>query len=210
VILFTSGTTGEGKTVTTVNEAITLAQAGGSVLIIDADIRKPRLHRIFDVPNGHGLSSYLTGQSPLDASIHEVPISPMTDSGSGSGPLGRLSVLPSGPIPPNPAELLGSRQFRDMLQILRDRYDYILLDTPPILPVTDAVILATVVDGVVLVARGGRTPYEIVMKSRDRLAYVRAKIIGIVLNDVNVRSGDYGYYNRYYYSYYAKASSALS
>lgn len=208
IVLFTSGTTGEGKTVTAVNEALTLVQAGASVLLIDADIRKPRLHRILEVPNGEGLSTYLSGQSSLDSVIHEVSVDGETVNGS--GPKGRLWVLPSGPIPPNPAELLGSQPMRETLKLLRERYDYIIIDTPPILPVTDAVMVATMVDGVVLIARGGQTPYDIVMKSRDRLAYARAKIIGIVLNDVNVTGGDYAYYNQYYYSYYAKTGASDS
>ena len=210
VLLFTSGSAGEGKTVTAINQAVTLANSGGRVLMIDADIRKPRLHRIFKLENGHGLSTYLTGQSPIESVVHEVPLNGSSDAvvtpqdGNGHGVAnGKLFVIPSGPLPPNPAELLGSRRMRETLDALRGQYDYIVIDTPPVLPVTDAVLLSTMSDGVVLVVRGQETPVEVAAKSRDRLNYARAKLLGVVLNDVDVTSGDYYQYHRYYYSYYA-------
>jgi capsular exopolysaccharide synthesis family protein len=203
VILFTSGSAGEGKTVTAVNQALTLAQAGARVLLIDADIRKPRLHKLFNLSNGHGLSTYLTGQSDLERIIYEVAPNGNGTDGEVAGVACKLYVLPSGPLPPNPAELVGSQRMRETLKTLREHFDYIVIDTPPVLPVTDAVLLATMSDGVVLVVRGQDTPTDVAVKSRDRLEYVRAKILGVVLNDVDVTSGDYHHYHRYYYSYYA-------
>jgi capsular exopolysaccharide synthesis family protein len=113
-------------------------------------------------------------------------------------------------MPPNPSELLGSRRMRETLERFRQDYDYIVIDTPPVLPVSDAVLLATMCDGVVLVVRGQETPIDVAVKSRDRLEHVRAKILGVVLNDVDVTNGDYTYYHRYYYSYYADTESAHS
>lgn len=209
VILVTSGSAREGKTVTAINQALTLAQAGGRVLMIDADIRKPRLHKVFNLPNGHGLSTYLSGQSPLERIVHEVSLKghggfPLGGNGDAAGASGgQLSVIPSGPMPPNPAELLGSRRMRETLETLRGDYDYVVIDTPPVLPVTDTILLAALSDGVILVVRGQETPIDVAVKSRDRLTYARAKILGVVLNDVDVTSGDYYQYQRYYYSYYA-------
>jgi capsular exopolysaccharide synthesis family protein len=202
VILFTSGVSGEGKTVTAVNQAVTLVQAGGRVLLIDADIRKPRLHRIFRIPNGSGLSTYLAGQSRIVDSLHEVSLNGETRDDIA----GKLFVLPSGPLPPNPAELLGSRRMRELLQSLRADFDYIVIDTPPVLPVTDAVVLASFSDGVVLVVRGQVTPVAVSRESRDRLLSVNAKLLGVVLNDVDLSSGDYEYYKSHYYAYYAEIS----
>ncbi|MBI4515433.1 MAG: polysaccharide biosynthesis tyrosine autokinase [Deltaproteobacteria bacterium] len=189
LVLVTSGQAGEGKTVTAVNTAITLAQSGARVLVVDADMRRPRCHRVLGTENGHGLSTVLTGQSELDEAIRETGIS-------------RLFFMASGPLPPNPAELVGSRKMRELLAQLREKFDYVLIDSPPVLPVTDAVLLSTMADGVVLVTRGQHTPKEVVRQARDRLDYARARILGVVLNNVNVNSGDYYYHNRYTYSYY--------
>jgi succinoglycan biosynthesis transport protein ExoP len=209
VILFTSGGASEGKTVTATNQALALAQSGARVLLIDADIRKPRLHDIFDVLNGAGLSTYLTGQSSLEAVIREVSLalSPLANgksngsSANGAESLGSIHLIPSGPTPPNPAELLGSRRMRETVELLRQRFDYIIIDSPPILPVTDAVVLSAMTDGVVLVVRAEHTAVETVAKAHARLRHVRAKIIGTVLNDVDVRAGEYGEYHGYYGSY---------
>jgi succinoglycan biosynthesis transport protein ExoP len=188
LLLITSGQAREGKTLTTVNTAITLAQSGARVLVVDADMRRPRCHRVLGTQNGHGLSTLLTGQGELGDAIQPTSVD-------------NLYFMSSGPIPPNPAELVGSVRMRETLALLRDGFDYVLIDSPPVLPVTDGVLLATMVDGVVLVVRGQQTPKEIVRKARERLDYARAKILGVVLNDVNVSSGDY-YYHRYEHSYY--------
>ncbi|HVN87118.1 MAG TPA: polysaccharide biosynthesis tyrosine autokinase [Candidatus Binatia bacterium] len=188
VMLITSGQAGEGKTLTAVNTAITLAQSGARVLIVDADMRRPRCHRVLGAENGHGLSTLLTGQGDLRETVRPTQIE-------------NLFFISSGPIPPNPAELVGSTRMRETLALLREGFDYVLIDSPPVLPVTDGVLLATMVDGVVLVVKGQHTPKDVVRRARERLEYARAKVLGVVLNDVNVNSGDY-YHSRYTYSYY--------
>jgi capsular exopolysaccharide synthesis family protein len=206
VISFTSGAAGEGKTVSAINQAVVLGQAGGRVLLIDADTRKPRVHRVFKLPNAAGLSTFLTGQSTLDEVIRQVSLSdvPGGNVEPATNGQGSLFVLPSGPLPPNPAELIGSTKMRETIETLRKHFDYIVIDTPPVLPVTDAVLVAGMSDGVVLVVRGQETPIDLVAKSRDRLASARTKILGILLNDVDITTGDYYHYHRYYYSYYAE------
>ena len=199
-MLFTSGAAAEGKTVTAVNQAVTLADSGANVLIVDADIRKPRIHSLLGLSNATGLSTYLAGQIDLEKIIQPVPL-------DGNALRGSLHALPSGPFPPNPAELLGSRRMRETLAILRERYDFIVIDSPPVLPVTDAVVLSGMVDGVVLVVRGQETPIDVVNKARDRLRFAGATILGVVLNDVDLASGDYDRYHRYSYSYYGDASA---
>ena len=208
VILFTSGVTGEGKTVTAVNEALTLVQAGGRVLLFDADIRRPRLHKVFNLPNGHGLSTFLAGQSSFESIVHEVAAvrSEGTNgngsvNGNGNGK-GHLFVVPAGPTPPNPAELLGGKRMRQVLETLRKEYDYILFDTPPVLPVADTEVLSRLTDGVVLVVHGQRTPINVVGQCRDRLRRVRAPILGVVLNNIDPESQDYSDYYPYSLSYY--------
>jgi capsular exopolysaccharide synthesis family protein len=203
VILFTSGAAGEGKTVTAVNQAMTLVQSGARVVLVDADIRKPRLHSLFRVANGQGLSTLLAGQSELEAVLHAVALT----NGNGAQRLagaGELFVIPSGPMPPNPAELLSGRTMRETLARLRERFDFVVLDSPPVLPVTDAVLLSTLADGVVLVVRAQDTPTDVARKSCERLRYARAKILGVVLNDVDLTGGDYGGYYERYYSYYGE------
>ncbi len=200
VLLFTSAQSGEGKTVTAVNEAIVLAQAGARVLLIDADMRKPRLHRLFTLPNGNGLSTYLSGQTRLESCLHRVAeclaANPSTLGGS-------LAVLTAGPASPNPGALLGSRRMRETIGLLREQFDYIVIDTPPVLPVSDALMLAAMSDGVILVVRGATTPRQMVIWSRDRLEQARANLLGVVLNDIDVRRGDYARYYRDYYAYTA-------
>jgi Mrp family chromosome partitioning ATPase len=245
ITLFTSGSPEEGKTLTSVNHALTLVQSGARVLVIDADFRRPRIHRIFGLPNGHGLSSYLADQSPFDKAIHSISLSGQTpkvesqektllsspnadrtagaaangpgneqssDFGNGHGQVrpGSLSVLVAGPTPPNPAELVGSRRMRETLDVLRTQFDFIVIDAPPVLPVTDAIPLSPMCDATVLVVRGQSTTYRGVARARDRLRYARANLIGVVLNRVDVHNGDYdgdsGYYDSYYY--YAEVNAS--
>ncbi|HEY6328030.1 MAG TPA: polysaccharide biosynthesis tyrosine autokinase, partial [Blastocatellia bacterium] len=185
-LLVTSGQPGEGKTTTTVNTAISLAQLGASVLIIDCDLRKPSVHRCLGVDNARGLSTYLSGG--MDAESLIIPAL-----------IPHLSVLPSGPEPPNPAELLSSSKMRQMLETLAEKYDHILIDSPPLANVTDPVILSTMVDGVMIVVSWGKSSRDLVRRVKQELAAVGSKIFGVVLNCVDLRRE--GYYGRHY-SYY--------
>lgn len=191
LLLVTSSQPREGKTTTAVNTAISLAQTGASTVIIDCDMRKPRVHQLLNISNHVGVSLYLSGQNE-DLSLlihaHQIP---------------NLSIMPCGPIPPNPAELLGSDQMRRLLTELSAKYDHIVIDTPPVVSFADPVILSTMVDGVILVVRGGFSSRGIVQRSRQILGEVGAKIYGVVLNDADMKSSDsYYYYSSYYNSYY--------
>jgi capsular exopolysaccharide synthesis family protein len=198
ILLVSSPQPAEGKTTVITNLAVLLAQRGEPVILIDSDMRKPRLHKIFGLPNDRGLSTYLTGTDQLEQTI--VPIEGVPN----------LSVMTCGPLPPNPAELLSSAVMQDMLAQLRKRFTHILLDSPPIIHVTDAVILSSLSDGVILVAQGGVTTREALKRARKILHHVDGKLLGIVLNNVDVRSSDYSYYygGRYYYYYYDSAEPA--
>jgi polysaccharide biosynthesis transport protein len=194
-LLVTSSLPGEGKTTTAVNTAISLAQTGASVVIIDADMRRPRLQHIFDLHEQEGLSSILSSDTTEVEMLELV----RTDEATG------LNVLTSGPIPPNPAELIGSDQMRRLMTVLQDRYTYVVVDSPPISSFTDGVLIATMVDGVLLVVHGGKSSRHIVRRSKQLLNDVGSKVFGVVLNNVNVQSHDYYYYQTYYgRKYYAK------
>jgi polysaccharide biosynthesis transport protein len=186
-LLVTSSLPGEGKTTTAVNTAISLAQTGASVVIIDADMRRPRLQTIFDMRGQEGLSSILSSDTSEDEMLAMVAV----DEASG------LSVLTSGPIPPNPAELLGSDQMRRLLATLQANYTHVVIDSPPVSSFTDGVLVSTMVDGVLLVVHGGRSSRHIVRRSKQLLNDVGAKIFGVVLNNVNLQSHDYYYYQNY-------------
>jgi succinoglycan biosynthesis transport protein ExoP len=190
-IAITSPNPAEGKTTTVINTAIALSQTGARVLVIDADLRKPRLHKIFNHENGMGLSNFLSGHGTLESVVKksEVP---------------NLFYIPSGPIPPNPSELLGSKLFKKMVESLEARFDHILLDSPPVLGFADSIILSTSVDGVILTVLGGKTPRETLQRAKEVLQQVNTKIIGVVINRVDIRRSDYGYYYYRYHSYYGK------
>lgn len=193
VILITSALPQEGKTTTSINTAVVLAQKGVNVLLIDADLRRPSIHKTLGMGPHSGLSNVLTGSTTVDQAVVRSPILP------------NLFVLPAGTPPPNPAELLASVNLRDLLQQLREQYDHIVIDTPPSLSVTDAVVLSPRADAVILVIRSGQTSKQALRRSRDILFQVNAKLVGVLLNAVDLRSPDYYYYYEYqgkYAGYY--------
>jgi polysaccharide biosynthesis transport protein len=191
VVAVTSAVAGEGKTATAANLAVVLAQLGRQVLIVDCDLRKPRLHQVFQVSNRVGLVNQLTAAEPEVFLPTVVP---------------NLWVTPSGPIPPNPSELLASDRMRDWLKSLRGRFDFIVLDTPPALAVTDATIVGMLVDGVVLTLRSGKVTREEARLCRDRLRQTGIKILGAVLNRYKSLQAGLGKRYRYYESYGAEES----
>jgi len=192
-LLVTSSLPGEGKTTTAVNTAISLAQTGASVVIIDADMRRPRLQGIFSFKEREGLSSILSTEMS-EAEILKIV---RTDPATG------LHVLTSGPIPPNPAELIGSDQMRRLVAVLSANFTHIVVDSPPISSFTDGVLISAMVDGVLLVVHGGRSSRHVVRRSRQLLHDIGAKVFGVVLNNVNLQTHDYYYYQQYYNrSYY--------
>jgi capsular exopolysaccharide synthesis family protein len=184
-ILITSALPQEGKTTTSINTATVLAQKGTRVLLIDADLRRPSIHKTLGMGPRAGLSNVLTGGTTLQQATVRSTVLP------------NLFILPAGTPPPNPAELLASAQMFDLLAELREQYDHIVVDTPPTLSVTDAVVLATRVDAVVLVIRSGQTTKPALRRARDILAQVNARVAGVLLNAVNLDSPDYHYYYEY-------------
>lgn len=196
VVLVTSGQKSEGKTTLVTNLAVTLAQSGHRTIIIDADLRRPALHRQFHRDGlDSGLVDYLAGQSELQSVINQTSIE-------------NLEAIFAGSIPPNPSELLGSKRMAELLEELAGHYEYVFVDAPPVLPVTDAVVLSRSVDGVVLVVRGQETQRNVAQNAILRLKQVGANILGTVLNDVDLRSGDYYYYRRGYYAYYKEEGNS--
>ena len=198
IILITSARPQEGKTTTSINTAIVLAQKGVRVLLVDADLRRPSIHKTLGMGPRSGLSNVLTGSATIDHVITRSPI------------LSNLFVLPAGTPPPNPAELLASANMRDLLTDLRDKYDHIVIDTPPTLSVTDAVVLSQRADAIILVIRSSKTTKQALRRSRDILMQVNARITGVLLNAVDLRSPDYYYYyeyqGKYHDSYYREES----
>lgn len=168
-LMITSTQTGEGKTTTISNLAVTYAQEGKRVLLVDADMRKPSLHRVFSVPNHQGLSTLLTGHTSVQDSIQETIVS-------------NLSLLPSGPVPANPAELMDSAVMRELLEQLKPEYDVILLDTPSVLSVSDSVIVSALCDGVVMIVASGKVRKDHLKKAKEQLDHVNANMLGIVIN----------------------------
>jgi len=192
VILVTSALPREGKTTAAVNLAVTLAQLGDRTLILDSDLRKPGVRRVLGLTVGResGLSSYLSGLSTLDEVCFPHP------------QIDNLVALPTGPIPPSPADLLSSHRMSDAISYLRQKYKFIVIDSPPIMAATDAVILSALTDGVLLVVRSGTTPKEAFTRTRDLLHAVKCRLLGVVLNAVDSSAPDYYYSYRYYpYAY---------
>lgn len=183
-IMLTSAGPGEGKSTTATNLAVVYAQNERKVLIIDADLRKPTMHHTFNKSNRWGLTNLLTGKTAMQEVIVETEIP-------------NLHLLPSGPIPPNPSEILSSKRMSAILDELKGMYDLVVVDTPPALAVADAQIMATKCDGVILVISSGTTKRDAAAKMKANMDHVKARVIGAVLNNVDRKSGE-GYYYYYY------------
>ncbi len=188
IIVITSSFAREGKTTTSVNLATVLAQMGKPVLLLDADLRRPRLQKVFPGRTNLGLVNYLAANIPLDDVIQPTQVP-------------NLSVVLSGPIPPNPSELLASDRMKHLIEEVRSKYAYVIFDSPPVLAVTDAIVLAALADGVVLCVHGGKTPRELVQRSAERLRQSNIVVLGAILNNLDLHQ--YGYtYRKSYYDYY--------
>jgi capsular exopolysaccharide synthesis family protein len=172
--------------------AVTLAQLGDRTLLLDSDLRKPGVRRALNLTLGkeNGLSSYLAGVANLDEIVFPHPT------------IGNLATITTGPVPPSPADLLSSRRMREAISELRLRFKFIVIDSPPVMAATDAVIVSSLTDGVLLVARSGETPKEAFTRTRDLLSTVKSRVLGVVLNAVDSSAPDYYYSYRYYpYAY---------
>lgn len=180
----TSALPEEGKTTTAVNTAIALAQTGVRTLLMDLDMRKPTLASILEVPSEQGMSTYLSGNSDLSSQIKSTRFP-------------GLFVVPAGPIPPNPAELIGSKRMAAGLEVVRGYFTYVVIDSPPALEITDAAILSSAVDGVMLVARAGKTPREAIGRCATRITAVGGTLLGVLLNGADLDQPGYGYYGSY-------------
>lgn len=182
-ILVTSPEPGAGKSTTSVNLAVTFAQEGKKVVLVDADMRNPTQHYYFMKSNRTGLSNALAGQTPLQQSLLETYVD-------------NLTLLPSGSIPPNPAEMLSSNRMVDLLEELYKQFDVVILDSPPVMAVTDAQVLAARCDGVLVILKAGKVKRQLAQKTIERLKYVNANLLGVLLNKVQLRKSDalYSYY----------------
>lgn len=180
-LLVTSTSPDEGKSTTLSNLAVTIAQAEQRVILVDCDLRRPSLHTLFGVPNEQGLTSVILNQGDGELPLHATSVP-------------GLSLLTSGPLPPRPADLLGSRRMEVLIERLRSEADMVLFDTPPVIAVTDAAVLATRLDGVLLVLQAGKTRRDRAREARRQLEKVKANIIGVVLNNARMEAS-YGYYS---------------
>ena len=192
VILVTSSAPKEGKSTTVANLAITMAQMGNKTALIDADLRRPVMHSIFNLKKESGITNYLIGNKDLAEIIKPTFVE-------------NLSVIPCGPLPPNPSELLGSEEMARLIKQLKDKFEVILFDSPPVIAVTDAAILSTLVDGVILVIKAHQTHREAIKRAKSLLDNAEARIFGSLLNGVNIKKTygtNYYYYYYHYYQYY--------
>ena len=180
-LLATSTAPDEGKSTTVANLAVTMAQAEQRVILVDCDLRRPTLHTLFELPNDEGLTSMILANDD-----HTLPLQSTGVQG--------LRVLTSGPLPPRPADILGSRRMEAIIERLRAEADVVLFDTPPVIAVTDAAVLATRVDGVLLVLKSGHTTRDRARQAKQVLERVKANIVGVVLNNAEIEQG-YGYYS---------------
>lgn len=186
VIFVTSSTPGEGKSTTSANLAITMAQNGSKTILVDCDLRKPNVHRLFNISNTRGLSNLLIEENGIDKIVQQSGIED-------------LHILTSGLKPPNPSELLSSTKMKKFIEMSKNYYDYIILDTPPVGVVTDAQLVSQYSDGGVLVTASGQVEIESAIRAKQLLEKVNTKILGVVLNKVDTDYGNgYRYYNYYY------------
>jgi len=181
-ILVTSSSPSEGKSITIANLAVAYAQQNKRVLLIDADMRKPTVHYTFRLENIRGLSNLLIDEATLEEAINRTNIN-------------NLHIITCGPIPPNPSELLGSNRMKNVIKKAQEQYDIILIDTPPVLAVTDAQVLSNIVDGAILVIRSGQTEFESAIKAKESIEQAKGKLLGVILNDQKKNTAD----NYYYY-----------
>ncbi|NQT70323.1 MAG: polysaccharide biosynthesis tyrosine autokinase, partial [Desulfobacteraceae bacterium] len=186
VIMVTSSGPQEGKTITSSNLAITMAQSGNKVVLLDCDMRRPRVNKLFGISRNRGMTNLLVEKTDLKLTVFNTSIP-------------NLHVIPSGPIPPNPSEILGSKRMEELIEVLRKNFTRIIIDTPPITAVTDAALLGKLSDGVVLVVRANRTVRDMAKTGLEQLTAVGAKLLGVVLNGVSMGRGSYYYYQYYYY-----------
>ena len=193
-IVFTSAAPGEGKTTSVANFGVVTAEAGTRVCLIDSDLRRPALHKVFGLPNTRGLTTALLENLPL-ADVAQATATPS------------LSVVTSGPAPPNPAELVGSRRMRDLLDAAESAFDLVLCDSPPVMLVSDGIALSAQCDGVVLVVRAGSMPHEAIRRAVEHIESVKGRILGVILNSVDPRRDGYYHYYRYYGQYYGNGKS---
>ncbi|MFA4915354.1 MAG: polysaccharide biosynthesis tyrosine autokinase [Syntrophales bacterium] len=192
VILVSSMTPEEGKTTTAANLAVVMAQGGSNVLLLDCDLRKPKMRKLFHIKdNDKGLSTVLAGSCGINEAIIHTETS-------------NIDIVPSGPIPPNPSDILGSQRMAQLIEQLRTQYERIIIDTPPVMAATDAVVLSKIVDGVILVIRAGETRRKIIENGLSQFQRIKAPIFGAVLNGVEMERDRYYYYHHYYYYYYGE------
>ncbi len=192
-LVITSAAPGEGKTTVVCNSAVAFAQAGNKVLLIDGDLRKPKIHSVFGFDSHKGLSLAITDMVNYKSYISKSEID-------------NLDIMPSGPVPPNPVELLGSNSFKALMEILKKEYDYIFLDSPPSSPFTDAAVTATACDGVLFVISAGMVNKDVIKYAISHFTNIKIDILGVVLNNVEIKSKAYGnyYYNYLYRNDYAE------
>lgn len=200
VLMFTSSIEGEGKTTSAVNVAFSLVRSNKRVLLMDMDLRRPRIHRLLKFPSAPGLTNYLSGFNTAEEILHRDVAS-------------QLDVICAGTLSPNPAEMVASERVMELLEALRERYDFIILDTPPVNVVSDILPLVKNVDGVVLVVRPNYTARKEVQKSVSQIEFVGGKVLGVILNGVQIQKrgfGRYGRYGRYgndHYHHYGEISA---
>ena len=188
VLHFTSSAPGEGKTTTTLTTALAFVRSGATVLCVDADLRNPSLHKVFDVPNGQGLSNYL---------VSDIQPAEIAQAAGVEG----IYVITSGPLPPNPVELLASHKMEVLLQLAAERFDYVFVDGPPVLGLADAPVLAGVAGATLFVVEPGQSRKAALLDSLKRLRSSQARVVGVVLQKVGRRGGGYGYGYGYGYKY---------